>query len=65
MSELLPDTTKKDNLKRTSVSVAVNIVEGLKIAWHEECATEKKNIPQQEFTDAVLLKYLESRGISL
>lgn len=64
MSDQPHDAAKKEN-SRTSVSVAVDIVNALKIAWHEECAAKKKDIPQQEFTDSVLQKYLDSRSVSL
>lgn len=68
MSEQPQDAaTKPSKLRaeRTSINVSQEILDELKLAWHEECAKTRKDIPQQEFTDGVLRKYLDSRKQAL
>lgn len=58
-------TETKRRPDRTSVSVAIDIVDELKLAWHEECAAKRQDISQQEFTDRALREYLASRKAAL
>lgn len=68
MTDQPHDATTADAKKRpdrTSLSVAIDIVDELKLAWHEECAARRQDIPQQEFTDRALRDWLASRKQAL